>query len=149
MVGERKERVVTKDPNILVMVIMIGKKNGVKEVVRRAAKERKMVVRKDPNILVMENMNMSGKKKNGIKVIKVVTEEEAKKERRVTKSPNILVMRNMIKTGMKDGVKAMEVAKKERKERVVTKDHNILVMVIMIGKKNGVKEVVRRAAKER
>ena len=43
-----------------------------------------MVVRKDPNILVMENMNMSGKKKNGIKVIKVVMEEEeAKKERRV------------------------------------------------------------------
>ena len=43
-----------------------------------------MVVRKDPNILVMENMTMSGKKKNGIKVIKVVMEEEeAKKERRV------------------------------------------------------------------
>ena len=43
-----------------------------------------MVVRKDPNILVMENMTMRGKKKNGIKVIKVVMEkEEAKKERRV------------------------------------------------------------------
>merc|ERR1712223_1919907 len=71
---------------------MIGKKNGVKEVVRRAAKERKMVVRKDPNILVMENMTMSGKKKNGIKVIKVVMEgEEAKKERKVRKDPTILM----------------------------------------------------------
>merc|ERR1712045_1040342 len=97
------------------IVNMSGRKNGVKatkvemEVVRKAAKERKMVVRKDPNILVMENMTMSGKKKNGIKVTKVVMEEEAKKERRVTKNPNILVMRNMIMTGKRDGVKPIKV----------------------------------------
>ena len=42
-----------------------------------------MVVRKDPNILVMENMIMSGKKKNGVRVKKMEMEEETKKERRV------------------------------------------------------------------
>ena len=46
----------------------------------------------------------------------------------VREDPNILVMRNMIMTGKKDGVKAMEVAKKERK---VTKDPTILMKVIM------------------
>jgi len=111
------------------MVNMSGKKNGTKEVVRRAAKEvkkeRGMVVAK-----MMVNMNMSGKK-NGVKAIKEDM-EVAKKERRATKDNN-QVMVNMNMSGKKNGVKAIKVDKEvAKKERRVTKNLNSLVVVIKV-----------------